>query len=248
MISLFKVNLGLRDRAVVGALAFFQYFTSDKLALKASGAKVVTPEEAPELHDDGRAPLREQAGMPKPKRSRSSRPPPERVRDRPQPQARRRRRDARPLDRLEPAEVEGVLAHELSHIRNRDVHDHDDREFFSMLAALLTRLALFVEHVRRRQPRRDGHAGLADLLVVSIVTYVAQLRPHPLALALPRVRRRPRRRDHHRRARAPDERAAEDLQRHDAGSRSRTSARCEGMNAFFIIPANVEVGRRPSSS
>ena len=36
---------------LLGALAFFQYFTSDKLALRASGAKVVSREEAPELHD-----------------------------------------------------------------------------------------------------------------------------------------------------------------------------------------------------
>src|SRR5918911_1662593 len=36
---------------VVFGLAFFQYFTSDKLALAASGAKIVERHEAPELHD-----------------------------------------------------------------------------------------------------------------------------------------------------------------------------------------------------
>src|SRR5262245_1987610 len=35
---------------IMGILAFVQYFTSDKLALMASGAKVVEPDEAPELH------------------------------------------------------------------------------------------------------------------------------------------------------------------------------------------------------
>ena len=35
---------------IIGALAFFQFFTSDKIALRASGAKVVGPDEAPELH------------------------------------------------------------------------------------------------------------------------------------------------------------------------------------------------------
>src|SRR4029450_12976204 len=35
---------------IIGGLAFFQYFTSDKIALATSGAKVVTPEQAPELH------------------------------------------------------------------------------------------------------------------------------------------------------------------------------------------------------
>jgi heat shock protein HtpX len=36
---------------IVVGLAFFQYFSSDKLALKASGAKIVERDEAPELHD-----------------------------------------------------------------------------------------------------------------------------------------------------------------------------------------------------
>src|SRR5436190_2928808 len=46
------LNVGLIPMlAIVVGLAFFQYFTSDKLALKASGAKVVGRDEAPELHD-----------------------------------------------------------------------------------------------------------------------------------------------------------------------------------------------------
>src|SRR2546423_12425364 len=36
---------------IVIGIAFFQYYTSDKLALLAAGAKVVTREEAPALHD-----------------------------------------------------------------------------------------------------------------------------------------------------------------------------------------------------
>src|SRR4026208_2332830 len=49
MISLFKVNLAFAV-VLLGALAFFQFFTSDTLALKASRAQVVTPEQAPALH------------------------------------------------------------------------------------------------------------------------------------------------------------------------------------------------------
>ena len=65
MISLFKVNL-IFAVVLIGALAFFQYFTSDKLALAASRAKVVTPEQAPELHAMMDR-LSEQAGVPKPR-------------------------------------------------------------------------------------------------------------------------------------------------------------------------------------
>src|SRR5947209_17146290 len=45
------LNVGLAPMLVIVlGLAFFQYFTSDKLALAASGAKIVSPEEAPQLH------------------------------------------------------------------------------------------------------------------------------------------------------------------------------------------------------
>ena len=45
------LNVGIVPMVlIIAAIAFFQYFTSDKLALRASGAKVVSEEEAPELH------------------------------------------------------------------------------------------------------------------------------------------------------------------------------------------------------
>src|SRR5258708_27041228 len=52
-VVLFSVlNVGLAPMIlIVVGLAFFQYYTSDKLALPAAGAKVVTREEAPPLHD-----------------------------------------------------------------------------------------------------------------------------------------------------------------------------------------------------
>src|ERR1700748_3687293 len=52
-VVLFSVlNIGLAPMLlIVVGLAFFQYYTSDKLALAASGAKVVSREEAPQLHD-----------------------------------------------------------------------------------------------------------------------------------------------------------------------------------------------------
>src|ERR671934_1382900 len=51
-VVLFQVlNVGLVPMIVIViGIAAFQYYTSDKLALAASGAKVVTPEQAPELH------------------------------------------------------------------------------------------------------------------------------------------------------------------------------------------------------
>ncbi|HEY3920648.1 MAG TPA: hypothetical protein VGL76_00885, partial [Gaiellaceae bacterium] len=51
-VVLFSVlNVGLAPMLIIViGIAFFQYYTSDKLALAAAGAKVVGPEEAPALH------------------------------------------------------------------------------------------------------------------------------------------------------------------------------------------------------
>ena len=127
---------------IIAGLAFFQYFTSDKLALRASGAKVVTRAGGAGAPRDGRAALRD--GRPAEAEGRDHRHRrPERVRDRPQPEARGRRGHEGLWQRLEPREVEGVLAHELSHIANRDVLIMTLASFFAMLAGLLARYGVF---------------------------------------------------------------------------------------------------------
>jgi heat shock protein HtpX len=50
LISIFDVGIWAMV-AILGVLAFVQYYTSDKIALRASGAKIVEREQAPELHD-----------------------------------------------------------------------------------------------------------------------------------------------------------------------------------------------------
>ena len=69
--------------------------------------------------------------------------------------------------RLEPKEIEGVLAHELSHIANRDVLIMTVASFFAMLAALLTRFGLYSgmfggvrrRRARQQQPERRCRSG-----------------------------------------------------------------------------------------
>jgi heat shock protein HtpX len=137
------LNVGIAPMLVIViGLAFFQYFTSDKLALAAAGAKVVSREEQPALHDTIER-LCALADLPKPKVA---------IMDTPVPNAFATGRSPKHaavcvttglLDRLEPKEVEGVLAHELSHIANRDVLIMTLASFFAMLAALLTRFGLY---------------------------------------------------------------------------------------------------------
>ena len=222
-VVLFEVlNAGLVAMVViVGGLALVQFFTSDRLALAASGAKIVEREQAPALHDMIER-LCAMADLPKPRIA---------VIDTDVPNAfatgRSPKRAAVAVttglwERLEPQEVEGVLAHELSHIANRDVLVMTLASFFAMLAGMLDPLRHVRRHVQRwaaRQRRR--RSGLADRAGRLDRHLRAQLPAHPRDLALPRVRGRSWRRADHRRARAPDERAAEDHRRDDADPAAR---------------------------
>src|SRR5437588_12949869 len=134
-------GLGLMLVIVIG-LALFQYFTSDKIALAASGAKIASREEAPELHATVER-LGAMADLPKPRVA---------IVDTDVPNAFATGRNPKHAvvavtrglwERLEPQEIEGVLAHELSHIANRDVLIMTVASFFAMLAAMLTRFAMY---------------------------------------------------------------------------------------------------------
>src|ERR1700751_3698031 len=172
-VVLFQVlNVGLAPMLlIVVGLAFFQYYTSDKLALAAAGAKVVSREEAPQLHDMVER-LCALADLPKPRVA---------VMDTPVPNAFATGRSPKHAavcvttglwDRLEPKEVEGVLAHELSHVANRDVLIMTLASFFAMLAALLTRFGLYAG-MWGGGDRRDNNGPPVWLIVfaVSILVY-----------------------------------------------------------------------------
>ena len=171
-IVLFQVlNVGLIPMIlIVVGLAFFQYFTSDKLALAASGAKVVSEQEAPELHAMVER-LCAMADLPKPRVA---------VIDTDIPNAFATGRSPKHAAvavttglwrRLEPREVEGVLAHELSHIANRDVLVMTLASFFAMLAAMITRFAMYGGIFGGRR-EDNGPPVWLILLVVSWITYI----------------------------------------------------------------------------
>src|SRR5579862_5746233 len=165
------LNVGLAPvLVIVLGLAIFQYYTSDKLALAAAGAKVVSREDAPALHDMVER-LCAMADLPKPKIA---------IMNTPVPNAFATGRSPKHAavcvtqglwDRLEPKEIEGVLAHELSHIANRDVLIMTVASFFAMLAALLTRFGLYAG-MFGGGGRRDNNNGPPVWLIVVIVAAV----------------------------------------------------------------------------
>jgi heat shock protein HtpX len=143
LVLFYYLNIGIAPMLVIIiGLAVVQYWTSDKLALAASGAKIVTPEQAPELHAMVER-LCAMADLPKPRVAIV----PSNV-----PNAFATGRNPKHAaiavtqglwDRLEPREVEAVLAHEMSHVANRDVLIMTIASFFAMLAAIITRWGLY---------------------------------------------------------------------------------------------------------
>jgi heat shock protein HtpX len=171
---------------IVGGLAIFQYYTSDKLALAAAGAKVVSREEAPALHDMVER-LCAMADLPKPKVA---------IMDTPVPNAFATGRSPKHAavcvttglwDRLEPKEIEGVLAHELSHIANRDILIMTVASFFAMLAALLTRFGLYAGMFGGGNNRNNNN-GPPIWLIVTVVAIVVYALSYVLIRTISRYR------------------------------------------------------------
>ncbi len=240
-VVLFQVlNVGLVPMLVIVlAIALLQYYTSDKLALAASGAKVVSAEQAPELHAMVER-LCALADLPKPRIA---------VIDSDVPNAFATGRSPKHAAvavttglwrRLEPQEIEAVLAHELSHIANRDVLVMTVASFFAMLAALLTRFAFYTGLFGGGNRNRDsGPPVWLIVLLVSVVTYVLS---QILILAISRYREYAADRGSALITGAP-EHLMSALQRIAAGITAipqRDLREVEGMNAFFIVPTSVK--------
>jgi len=180
------VALGMRALSVLliaGVLLLVQYFLSDRIALYAMGGREVSPQEAPELHGmiDRLSAL---ADMPKPRVA---------IADSDVPNAFATGRNQRTavvcvttgiLRRLEPEELEGVLAHELSHVAHRDVAVMTIASFLGIVAGLMTRVALYTGF----GGRRDNQGGLPIGLIVMLVSILVYAVSFVLTRALSRYR------------------------------------------------------------
>jgi heat shock protein HtpX len=229
-----QLNVGIVPMLlIITGIALFQYFTSAKLALLASGAKVVTPEQAPELHAMVER-LCAMADLPKPRVA---------VMETDVPNAFATGRNPKNSvvavttglwNRLEPREVEGVLAHELAHIANRDVLIMTLAGFFAMLAGLLTRWAFLFGGGDRD---RGGPPVWLVVFLVSIVTYLVS---YVLIRTISRYREYAADRGAALVTGAP-ENLMSALQKIASGIATipqRDLREVQGMNAFFIIPTN----------
>ncbi|MFG2224767.1 zinc metalloprotease HtpX [Streptomyces sp. NPDC048644] len=153
---------------ISGGLFIAQFWFSDRIAAFSMGAHEVTPEQAPELHGavDRLCAL---ADMPKPRVA---------IAESDVPNAFATGRNQKNsmvcattglLRRLEPDELEGVLAHELSHVAHRDVAVMTIASFLGVLAGIITRAALWSGVGRNN---RDQNAAVAVLIVTAVSAVV----------------------------------------------------------------------------
>ena len=237
LLNIFNVGIGFVI-LIIGGLAFLQYFTSDKIALAASRAKVVSREEAPELHDMVER-LCAMADLPKPRIA---------VIPTDVPNAFATGRSPKHSVvavteglwyRLDKPEIEGVLAHELSHIGNRDVAIMTISSFFAMVAALLMRMGLWGGMFGGDRNRDGGAPVWLIMFLVSMVTYVIS---YVLILMISRYREYAADRGSAIITGAPENlmSALQRIASNITQIPQRDLREVQGMNAFFIVPTNVK--------
>ncbi len=150
-----------------------QYFFSDKLALLSMGAKVVTPEQAPELHALVER-LSQQMDLPKPRVA---------IADIDLPNAFATGRSPKHavvccttgiMRRLDSNEMEAVLGHELTHVKNRDVAVITFASFFATVAAFIMQWGFWLglSGGDRRGRDRDSGNAFALVYLASILVWV----------------------------------------------------------------------------
>lgn len=153
---------------IASAMILAQWYFSDKIVLWSSGAKIVSKEEYPRLHEIVER-LSTNSGLPKPKVAMVNSPVPNAFATGKSPKSSLVAVTTGILDLLDNDELEAVIGHELSHVRSRDVLVLTLSSVFSTVAWYLVRFGLF----GGLQARNRNTAGTsAIVMLVAITTWV----------------------------------------------------------------------------
>ncbi|MDD5188273.1 MAG: zinc metalloprotease HtpX [Methanoregula sp.] len=214
-------------------MAFIQYFFSDRLVLWTTGSRVIADDEYPELHRMVER-LATEAGIPKPRVA---------IMQSPVPNAFATGRSPKHavvactdsiMRLLNRDELEAVLAHELAHVKNRDILTMTVASFIAMIASIIMQSFLWGAIFGRRDGEGAG-AWIIAGIVAAVVWFVANL----LMMALSRYREFAADRGSAYLTRNP--RALMSALNKISGRMTvvppEAKAKVEGANAFFIIPA-----------
>ncbi len=158
---------GVTIAVIAGGFFLFQVFASEKLALRAMGAREVSPQEAPELHAMIER-LCIQADLPKPRIAVAQNEMPNAFAMGIQKKNSVVCATTGIMDLLSPAELEAVMAHELTHIANRDVAIITMASFFASIASMIVQWGFFF--TGGGEDNEDG-LGVFGLILVSVVVY-----------------------------------------------------------------------------
>jgi len=154
---------------LVAGMFLIQVFASDKLALHAMGAREVTPQEAPQLHAMVER-LCVQANLPKPRVAVANTPMPNAFAIGRSPKKATVCATTGIMELLSPSELEGVMAHELTHVQNRDVMVMTIASFFATIAAYIVQFGFFFGGGGMGSD--DDSPSMAVVILVSVVVYV----------------------------------------------------------------------------
>jgi heat shock protein HtpX len=233
---LFAAGAGAGVIVVFAAVILLvQFFASDKIALATMGVKEVTPAQEPELHGIVER-LCVQANLPKPRIG---------VIETSMPNACAMGRSKKAttvcatrgiLELLEPSELEGVMAHELTHVINRDVMVMTLASFFATLASTIAQFALFFGG---GYGNREEENDIMLVVLVSVLVYAISFL---LLRALSRYREFAADRGSAVLTGRPSALASALLKISGTMERipSQDMRTAEGMSAFFIIPARAK--------
>jgi len=216
-------------------LLLVQLFASDKIAMASMGVKEVTPAEEPELHGIIER-LCVQADIPKPRVC---------IMQTSMPNAFAMGRSRKSttvcatrgiLDMLSPAELEGVMAHEITHVVNRDVMVMTLASFFAALASLIMQFAFFFGGGYGNNEEEE------DVMIVILVSVAVYALSFLLLRALSRYREFAADRGSAVLTGRPSALASALLK--ISGTMDSVPSQdlraAEGMSAFFIIPARAK--------
>lgn len=222
--------------AIAGIMILLQWYFSDKIVLWSSGAKIVTREQFPELHDLVER-IVARNNLPKPRIAVINTKMPNAFATGKSPKSSIVAVTTGLMDALDTEELEGVVAHELSHIKNRDVLVLTLASLFSTVAWYLMQFSFYggMYGGYGRRDRDSGSAMMLVLLVAVITWFVSFL----IIRAISRYREFVADRDGAMMTGKPAKLANALLKISGTMKHIPTKdlRQVEGMNAFFIVPA-----------
>jgi heat shock protein HtpX len=169
---LFAAGAGAVTIAVIaGALFLIQYFTSDKIALASMGARVVGPGDGPEarrLHGAIDR-LCIQANLPKPRVAIAQTPMPNAFAIGRSPKTATVCATTGILELLSDPELDGVLAHELTHVQNRDVMVMTIASFFASIASFIVQIGFWFGGIFDDNNEGGGISAIAVIAISAVV-------------------------------------------------------------------------------